>query len=88
MKSFIENYFAIINYQMKIDLKSNLIRLMRRFEETNEIFAKRFAANLNKHLKKHFNYYINEEITKLIECFNYYQIDEKTAKSKIADINY
>ena len=46
---------------------------MRRFAETNKIFAKRFATNLNKH----FNYYINEEIielieiTKLIKCFNY-----------------
>ena len=41
---------------------------MRRFEETNEIFAKRFTANLNKH----FNYYINEKITKLIKYFNFY----------------
>ena len=60
---------------------------MRRFIETNEIFAKRFAANLNKY----FNYYINEEITKLIKCFNShinYQINEKTIKNKIANINY
>ena len=34
---------------MKIDSKSNLTRLMRRFVETNEIFAKRFATNLNKY---------------------------------------
>ena len=58
----------IINYQIKIDLRSNLTRLMRRFIETNEIFAKRFAANLNKH----FDYYINEKIIKLIKCFNFY----------------
>ena len=37
---------------------------MRRFAETNEIFAKRFTANLNKH----FNYYIDEKI----KCFNFY----------------
>ena len=44
---------------------------MRRFIETNKTkrFAnKRFAINLNKH----FNYYINEEITKLIKRFNFY----------------
>ena len=41
---------------------------MRRFAETNEIFAERFAANLSKY----FDYYINEKITKLIEYFNYY----------------
>ena len=86
--------FATTNYQMKIDSRSNLIRLMRRFIETNEAFAKRFAANLNKH----FNYYISEEITKLyekiiklIKYFNSYinyQINEKTTKSKIANINY
>ena len=64
---------------MKIDLRSNLIRLMRRFVETDEIFAKRFAANLNKH----FNYYI--------ESFDFYidyQINEKTTENKIANINY
>ena len=79
---------------MKIDSRSNLIRLMRRFVETNEIFAKRFATNLNKH----FDYYINEkiielceEMIKLIKCFDSYinyQINEKTIKSKIANINY
>ena len=60
---------------------------MRRFVETNEIFAKRFAANLNKY----FDYYIDGEITKLIECFDFYidcQINEKIAKSKVANINY
>ena len=60
---------------------------MRRFVETNEIFAERFAANLNKY----FHYYINEKITKLIKYFNFYincQIDEKIIKSKIANINY
>ena len=60
----------------------NLIYLMRRFAEINETFE-RFTANLNKH----FNYYINEEITKLIKCFNSY-INEKIIKSKIANINY
>ena len=50
---------------------------MRRFIEINEIFAKRFATNLNKH----FDYCINE---KIINC----QINEKITKSKIADINY
>ena len=72
---------------MKIDLRLNLTRLIRRFVEINEIFAKRFTANLNKH----FNYYINEKITKLIKCFNFYinyQINEKTTKSKVANINY
>ena len=88
MKSFAENYSTIANYQIKIDLKSNLTRLMRRFEEANEIFAKRFATNLNKHLRKHFDYYIDEKITELIKCFNYYQINEKITKSKIANINY
>ena len=63
-------------------MRSNLTRLMRRFIETNEIF-KRFATNLNKY----FNYYINEQIIKLIEYFNSY-INEKTTKSKIANINY
>ena len=60
---------------MKINLRSNLIRLVRRFAETNEIFIERFATNLNKH----FNYYIDEEITKLyekitklIKCFDSY----------------
>ena len=72
----------------------NLTRLVRRFAETNEIFVKRFATNLNKH----FDYYINEkiiklceEITKLIKYFNSYinyQINEKIIKSKIANINY
>ena len=79
--------FTTVNYQIKIDSRSNLIRLMRRFVEINEIFAERFATNLNKY----FDYYINEEITKLIECFNSYinyQINEKIIKSKIADINY
>ena len=52
---------------MKINLKSNLIRLKRRFVEANKIFAKRFATSLNKH----FNYYINAKITKLIKRFNY-----------------
>ena len=78
---------TIINYQIKINSRSNLIRLIRRFAETDEIFAKRFTANLNKY----FNYYINEKIIKLIKCFNFYincQIDEKTTKSKIANINY
>ena len=70
---------TIINYQIKIDSKSNLIRLIRRFIETNEIFTKRFATNLNKH----FNYYIDEKIIK----FNY-QINKKTTESKIANINY
>ena len=72
---------------MKIDSRSNLTHLMRRFAETNEIFAKRFAANLNKY----FNYYINEKIIKLIKYFNSYinyQINEKITKSKIANINY
>ena len=41
---------------------------MRRFIETNEVFIKRFAANLNKH----FNYYINEKIIELIKYFNSY----------------
>ena len=50
---------------------------MRRFVETNEIFAKRFATNLNKY----FNYYINEKIT---NC----QINEKITENKIANINY
>ena len=67
---------------MKIDSRSNLIRLMRRFIEINEIFE-RFATNLNKY----FNYYINGEITKLIKCFNSH-INEKITKSKIANINY
>ena len=69
---------------MKIDSRSNLIRLVRRFAETNEtkrFTNRRFAMDLNKY----FNYYINEEITKLIKRFNYY---EKTTKSKIANINY
>ena len=60
---------------------------MWRFIEINEIFAKRFATNLNKY----FNYYINEKITKLIKYFNSYinyQINEKTIKNKIANINY
>ena len=68
---------------------------MRRFIETDEIFAERFAANLNKH----FDYCIDEEITELIECFDSHidkcfnsyincQINEKTIKSKIADIDY
>ena len=68
---------------MKIDSRSNLIRLMRRFVETNEIFAERFTANLNKY----FDYYIDEKM----KCFNSYinyQINEKTAKSKIANIDY
>ena len=59
---------------------------MRRFVETNKIFE-RFAANLNKY----FNYYIDEEITKLIKRFNFHincQINEKITKSKIANINY
>ena len=59
---------------------------MRRFAETNEIFE-RFAADLNKH----FDYYIDEEITKLIKRFDSHincQINEKTTKSKIADIDY
>ena len=82
---------TITNYQIKIDSRSNLTRLKRRFAETNEAFAKRFAANLNKH----FDYYINGEITKLIErlitelikrfdC----QVDGKTTESKAANINY
>ena len=78
---------TITNYQIKIDLRSNLTRLMRRFAETDEIFAKRFAANLNKY----FDYYINGEITKLIEYFDFYidcQINEKITKSKVADIDY
>ena len=58
---------------MKVDSGSNLTRLVRRFVEANEAFAerfanKRFAMNLNKH----FNYYVNEEITKLIKRFNFY----------------
>ena len=60
---------------------------MRRFIKTNEIFAKRFTTNLNKY----FNYYINEEITKLIKYFDSYinyQINKKTTKSKIVNINY
>ena len=63
---------------------------MRRFIEANEAkrFAnKRFAVNLNKH----FNYCINEEITKLIKRFNSYincQVNEKTTKSKVANIDY
>ena len=68
---------------------------MRRFIEADEIFAKRFAADLNKY----FSYCINGEITdlieylmtELIECFDSYincQINEKAAKSKAADINY
>ena len=66
---------------------------MRRFVKINETFtfAKRFATNLNKHLRKHFNYCIDEKITKLTKRFNFYidcQINEKTTKSKIADINY
>ena len=84
-----------IDYQIKIDLGSNLTRLKRRFVEANEAFAERFAINLNKH----FDYYINEEITKLIKrlitkllkYFNSYinyRISEKTTKSKVADINY
>ena len=52
---------------------------MRRFIETNEAFAKRFAADLNKH----FNYYIDGEITKLLKRFDPY-----ITKSKIANINY
>ena len=79
--------FTIANYQIKIDSRSNLIRLMRRFAETDEIFAERFAADLSKH----FNYYIDEKITELIKYFDFYincQIDEKAIKSKIANINY
>ena len=67
---------------------------MRRFAEIDEIFTERFATNLSKH----FDHYINEKITKLIKCFDFYmkcfnyyinyQIDEKTTKSKIANINY
>ena len=78
---------TIANYQIKIDSRSNLTRLIRRFIEANEIFAKRFAASLNKY----FNYYINEEITKLIKYFNFYinyQINEKIIKNKIANIDY
>ena len=78
---------TVANYQMKVDSGSNLIRLMRRFAETNEVFAKRFAADLNKH----FDYCIGGEITELIECFNSYincQINEKATKDKVADINY
>ena len=70
----------------EVDSKSNLTRLMRRFVETNEAFE-RFATNLNKH----FNYYIDGEITKLIERFDFYidyQINEKTVESKVADIDY
>ena len=78
---------------MKIDSRSNLIRLMRRFVEINEAFtfAERFAANLNKHLRKHFDYCIDEEITELTKRFDFYincQINEKTTKSKVANINY
>ena len=49
-------------------MRLNLIYLMRRFIEINEIFAKRFITNLNKH----FNYYINKKIIKLIKYFNSY----------------
>ena len=93
-KLILKKNSIIANYQIKIDLRSNLIRLMRRFVEINEIFAERFTANLNKY----FNYYISEKITKLIKCFNFhikcfnyyidYQINEKITKSKIANINY
>ena len=60
---------------------------MRRFTETNEIFAKRFATNLNKY----FSYCIDEKIIELIKYFDSYinyQINEKITKSKIANINY
>ena len=63
-------------------MRLNLIRLMRRFAKIDEIFE-RFATNLNKH----FDYYIDDEIIKLIKCFDSY-INEKTIKSKIANINY
>ena len=72
---------------MKIDSRSNLTRLIRRFIETDEIFAERFTANLNKY----FDYCIDGEITKLIKYFNFHincQMNEKTIKSKIANINY
>ena len=59
---------TIANYQMKIDSRLNLTRLIRRFVETDEIFTKRFIANLNKY----FNYYIDEEIIKLIKYFDFY----------------
>ena len=58
---------TIASYQIKIDSKSNLIRLVRRFIETNEVFAERFATDLNKHS----NYYIGGEVTKLIKRFDY-----------------
>ena len=57
----------IANYQMKIDSRSNLTRLMRRFVKINEIFAKRFTTNLNKH----FNYYIDEKIKYFNSYINY-----------------
>ena len=71
-----------IDYQIKIDLRSNLIRLMRRFAEINE--AKRFAdKRFTMNLNKHFDYYTSEEITKLLKRFDLY-----IAKSKVANINY
>ena len=77
---------------MKIDSRSNLIRLKRRFAETNKTFAERFAnKRFAMDLNKHFDYCIGEEMTKLTGCFDYYincQVNEKAAKSKAANINY
>ena len=81
-----------IGYQIKINSGSNLTHLIRRFAGTNEALAKRFvdkrfAVNLNKH----FGHWIGGEITKLLERFDSHidcQVDEKTAESKAADIDY
>ena len=89
MRSFAENPELVlkknsaVDYQMKIDSRSNLTRLMRRFAEADEVFAERFAADLNKH----FDHCIGGKM----KCFDSYincQIDEKTAESKVADIDY
>ena len=55
---------------------------MRRFIKINEIFAKRFATNLNKY----FNYYIDEKIIKLIKYFNSYINYQNLHFAKIAII--
>ena len=76
---------AVVDYQMKVDSGSNLIRLKRRFTEADEVFAERFAADLNKH----FNYCIGGEMTKLIKRFDFYiNCQFNAIESKAANIDY